>query len=174
MNISFYKLFTLVSVFSTKIAASELPSSEKVIKSNSNRSSQFIQDLIRKKSCVGACTGEEDSTALRKIRGAECLLGLGIGCSAAAGYGAIAYATTDPISAFILGSVSGCGSSVAFTMLSNNNPSCGLYQAESSLNKKAEEEKIARTIEKLFPQLIQQRMEIAPSPIELRTNPMLQ
>jgi hypothetical protein len=172
MNISFYKLFTLVSVFSTKIAASELPSSGRVIKSDSKSCSRFAQDLIRKKSCVGTCTGEEDTTALRNIRGAECLFCLGIGCCATAGYGAITCAA-DPTSAFVLGSTGGCGGGIAFTMISNNNPHCGLYQAKSSLTAKAEEEKIAKTFKKLFPQLIQQHMEIAPSPIESQENPIL-
>ena len=172
MNISFYKLFTLVSMFSTKIASSELPSSGTVIKSDSNSCNKFTQDLIRKKSCFGACTGEEDAGALSRIHGAECLLCAGTCFCAAAGYGVVACAA-DSSSAYALGATSGCGASVALTITTNNNPRCGLYQSESSLTAKDEEEKFVRIFAKRYPQLAQQEMQIAPSPIELNTNPML-
>ena len=172
MNTSFYQICTLISVFSTKIIASELPYSGTIITATKNSCSKFTQDLIRKKSCIGAYTGEEDNEALRKIQGAECLFCLGISCCATAGFGAVTCAA-DPASAFTLGSASGCGGSIALTMITNNNDYCSITGQHSSSRNIAEDRaRFFKALPELRQLIIQQQMSIAPSPIESNKNPL--
>lgn len=166
MNISCFKLCTLISLFSTKIATSELPSNQKVICAQ-NKCSTFARDIIDKKSFVGAYKKEEDPARLCRMRRAECMFCGGVLVCVTAGYGAIACAS-DPASAFILGSVSGCGASTACTMRTNNDTDYSCAQPKDPLTK----EDVLTIIRKEYPQLTQQQMSIAPSPIESSINPV--
>ena len=171
MNISTcHQLLAFMSIFSTKIIASESPTSGAIIKSE-NRCVQFTQVIIKQKSIIGACTGEQNPEALKRIRRAECMFCLGASCCAAGAFGALS--VSNPIDAYLLSTASGFGSSFACTIATNNNPHCGLYQADSSLHAKTEEEKIVKiVVSELSKQLAQQSMTIAPSPIESNQNPL--
>lgn len=173
MNISTcHQLLAFMSIFSTKVITSDLPTQGAIIRSQTNRCVQFTQAIINQKSAVGVCTSEQNQDALKRIRRAECMFCLGVSCCAAGAYGA--FSISNPVEAYLFSTLSGFGSSLACTMATNNNPHCGLYQADSSLHAKTEEEKIVRIValelRKQFAQ--QQSMTIAPSPIESNQNPL--
>jgi|GEM_PF-3816830 hypothetical protein len=148
MNISMLKIMMLTGVFSAKIAASEATSATPVVASYSSRACTFLADVIRKRSCIGACKEEEDEEALKKVRGAECLCCLGASCFGGGAYGTLACA--KPTCAYACGTLSGIGLGTIMTMLTNNNDRCSIVgQHTSSTTREAERTRILSVMPEL-------------------------